>query len=72
MTDDGSHTPIKQPVSAVRHTRVVLLDAACAVGRGCNVIGVTCIVPAVYSRYLVCARAKKHPTPEMEGPLVYP
>ena len=43
-TDDGSQLPTKQPTTAVHRTHVVFLVAACAVGRGCNVACVPCIV----------------------------
>ena len=68
MTDDGLQRPIK-PTTAVHRTRVVFLAAACAVGRGSNVVCVLCIVSAVYSRCLVCARGKKTKTSEIAGPL---
>ena len=60
MTDGRSQPPIKQPATAVHRTRVVFLDTAWAVGRGCNVVCDLCIVSAVCSRCLVCARGKEH------------
>ena len=60
MTDDGPQPPMKQPTTAVHRTRVVVLTAACTVGRGCNVVRGLCIVFVVYNRCLVCARGKKH------------
>ena len=72
MTENGSQPPIKQPATAVHRTGVVFLAAACAVGRGCNVVCVLCVVSAVYcSGCLVCARGKKHKTSEIEGPSAY-
>ena len=62
MTDDGSQPPIKQPATAVHHTRVVFLAAAFAVGRGCNSVCVLCIRSAAHStvRVWCVLGAKKH------------
>ena len=52
MTDDGSQPPIEQLATAVHpwtgHTLVVRPAAACAARRGCNVVGVLCMLSDVW------------------------
>ena len=52
MTDDGSQPPIEQLATAVHpwtgHTLVVWPAAACVARRGCNVVGVLCMLSHVW------------------------